>query len=321
MKTKFLLLGATVLSAHAAVAEVDFYGKANVSLQTVTKEEQGDDVQDNVELSSNASRLGVKASGDINDALKAIAQVEYEMFVDDGDKGGKSITQRNTYVGIKGDFGSVIAGIHDTPTKMIGKPVDIFSDLIFGDIKNVVEGENRRKNMVMYRSPSFSGLKVDAMFSPGEDAIDGDNGVADAISASVSYELDALSLAASYDSALDDQDTLRLVAAYAQDAFGASLMFQQADMVDSAVNESEEGVIVTAHYKLDSWKFKALYGMATESADGAEDLERTQLVLGADYKLSKSTKVFTYFADVSAEQNSNDISEGDTFAVGMEHKF
>jgi predicted porin len=325
MKAKLLLLSASVLAANAAIAEVDFYGKVNVTLQSVSEEASDVETQDNVELSSNASRLGLKGSSEINDALKAIAQGEYEVFVDDGEKSGKTLTQRNTYVGVQGDFGRVIAGIHDTPTKMIGKPVDIFSDLTFGDIKNVVEGENRQKNMIMYRSPSFSGVKIDAMFSPGEeagtDATTSRNGVADAMSASVSYELDGLSLAASYDSELDNQDTLRLVGAYSQDAFGASLMLQQADVVDSNSDESEEGIIVTAHYKLDNWKFKALYGMATESADGTEDLDRNQLVLGADYQLSKATKVFGYFANVNEEQGSVDVSEDDTFGLGVAHKF
>ena len=322
MKAKLLLLSASVLAANVAMAEVKFYGKANVSLQGIEVEENDVKTQDNFELISNASRLGVKGSSDINHGLEALFQVEYEVQLDDGDKGGKTLTQRNSFVGVKGDFGTVMAGIHDTPTKMIAKPVDIFSDLKFADIKNAVEGENRQKNMVMYRSPDLAGFKIDAMFAPGEEKTDvnDQNGIADAISASVSYKIAGFSLAASYDGDVDDQDAVRLVGAYSIGAFATSLMLQQAEIVDSASNEKEEGIVATASYKIDDWKIKALVGTATESEDTVEDLDRNQLVLGADYKLAKNAKVFAFVTDYE-DKDSGVNSSNEYYGIGTELKF
>ena len=61
--------------------------------------------------------------------------------------------------GIKGSFGTVWAGKHDTPTKLAQGKIDLFNDLE-GDIKNTFEGENRVSNIVAYSSPS---TKVSAL--------------------------------------------------------------------------------------------------------------------------------------------------------------
>jgi len=117
MKKYALTMAAvSVMAANTAMAaDVTVYGKANVSLQMVEEETTGaaDTVtQDNWELLSNASRLGVKGKAELTESLDAIYKFEYETSLDDGDKKGQTFTQRNIFVGVKGDWGTVMAGMH-----------------------------------------------------------------------------------------------------------------------------------------------------------------------------------------------------------------
>ena len=333
---KYLLTAAaaSVMLANTSMAgDVTVYGKANVSLQMVEEETTGsvdETTKDNWELQSNASRIGVKGDHEINEGLKAIYNFEYETSVDDGDKDGQTFTQRNIIVGLTGNWGTLMAGMHDTPVKMLGKPVDIFSDLTLGDIKDVVEGENRDKNMVMYRSPSMAGVKVDFMFSPGEDkggdagTSDDQDGPADQISAVVNYTSDfGLSVGIGVDSELDNRDLTRFVVAYGAESWGASLLVQSAEEIDSAGTEEEKGVIATVHGKFGSWQPKLLVGQATIEEDGADDIDVTQITAGVDYKLGKKTMVFGYYGMVEEETDNaaSDTEKGTTVGIGLEHKF
>ncbi len=96
------LLTALPISAFAA-EELTFYGKANVTIQS------SDDGSESVtDIKSNASRLGVKGSHAVEGGLEVVYQAEFEVQIDDGDKDGQTISQRNIYVGLKGDFGTVL---------------------------------------------------------------------------------------------------------------------------------------------------------------------------------------------------------------------
>ena len=104
MKRKILpivISSVAALTTQAAFAEVDLYGKINMTIQTVEEESGGVDTMDTIELKSNASRLGFKGSEDISDAWKVIYKLEYEIYPDSKDSnGGNAFKSRNTYVGM-----------------------------------------------------------------------------------------------------------------------------------------------------------------------------------------------------------------------------
>ena len=269
-KYAFSALALTLLAANAS-ADANIYGKANVSFQKLREEVLNDRAvtKDNYELISNKSRFGIKGDQGINDALKVVYQMEWEVSLDSGDTGaGHAVKQRNTYVGLGGDWGTVIAGIHDTPTKMINKPIDIFSDARYGDVENAMVGEVRQKNMIMYRSPDWSGVSFDVMVAPGEDSGNHNNinGTRDTkrhnaintVSTAVSYQIKGFKLALGLDSKVDQKlsigsidkgvdgiagtaddvgstvsykgetDLARLVFSYDHPRFGVAAMYQHA---------------------------------------------------------------------------------------------
>ena len=125
MKKSLLTLAIFVTPFGFASGPIDgkVYGKANLS---VVSQDFG--AYDEWALNSNASRLGIKGKTEISEGLEIVYQAEYEVCIDSGDCKGQTFKQRNTFVGIKGGFGMVWAGKHDTPTKLSQKKIDLFND-------------------------------------------------------------------------------------------------------------------------------------------------------------------------------------------------
>ena len=316
---KKLLLSAAIAStmgfaSHGfAAGPIDgtVYGKVNVSLVNAD-----DGSNDEWKLNSNASRLGVKGKSEIAEGLTLVYKAEFEVCVDDGDCKGQTFTQRNIMGGIKGSFGTVWAGKHDTPTKLAQSKIDLFNDLE-GDIKNTFEGENRVSNIVAYSSPEINGFSSTVAMIPGEDAENDNGGLADGVSYSLSYKKDDLYLALAGDQDVDSQDLLRVVAQYKIDALKLGFMYQENEA--TAGGKDESGYFISAAYKLDSAvTLKAQFGSIEDDADGDEE---ETFSLGADYKLAKSTKLYVFYTDNTDSSVGSADSENSAFGLGMEHKF
>tara|TARA_B110000977_G_C11082510_1_gene493382 strand:+ start:719 stop:1675 length:957 start_codon:yes stop_codon:yes gene_type:complete len=292
------------------------YGKANLSL---VDQDSGDTSGWN--LNSNASRLGIKGESKISEELAVVYQVEYEVCIDSGDCKGQTFKQRNTFLGLKGNFGMVSAGKHDTPTKLAAKKVDLFNDLE-GDIKNAFEGENRVSNVVAYTSPKMNGFSATLAMIPaeGEDVDqDGqdDTGLKDGLSYSINYTKDNLYLAIAGDQDIDEQDLVRMIAQYQIDALTLGFLYQQNQ--DNLGAKDESGYFFSAAYSLNpDITLKAQYGEIEDDIDG--DKEQT-LSLGADYKLSKNTKTFIFYTDNTDSEVGLSEDAFTAFGIGMEHKF
>jgi len=318
MRKLLLTLAILVTPYSFASGPIDgkVYGKANLS---VVNQDFGS--YDEWTLNSNASRLGLKGKTEISDGLEIVYQAEYEICIDSGDCKGQTFKQRNTFVGIKGGFGMVLVGKHDSPTKVAAGKVDLFNDLE-GDIKNAFEGENRLSNIIAYTSPTMNGFTTTLAMIPGEGADvdqDGqdDTGLSDGLSYSVNYTKDSIYLAIAGDQDVDKQDLLRFVAQYQIDALKLGVMYQQNE--DNLGTKDESGYFVSAAYKLDNnITLKAQYGAIEDDVDSDE--EQT-LSLGADYKLAKNTKVFAFYTNNTDSAIDSNDDEFSALGIGMEHKF
>ena len=290
------LLTAPLAAANGPI-DGKVYGKINVSVVN-----SDDGTNDSWELKSNASRIGLKGSTEISEGLSVFYKTEFEVCVDDGDCKGNTIGQRNIFAGIKGQYGSLLAGKNDTPTKLAQKKIDLFNDLN-GDIKNIFKGENRMSNIIAYTTPKYGNFSASYAVMPSED----DNGgLADSKSYSVNYKKDGLYVAVAADSNVKDADILRIVSQYKFDAWKLGLMYQENDTAEKS------GYFASAAYKSGNVTYKAQYGVNEADNSNAED---TTLSLGADLKLAKKTKAYVFFTD-------NDNSKAaESFAIGLEHKF
>lgn len=307
---KKLLLTAAVASAFSvsAMADVSVYGKANVALQHADEAAAGDST---VELVSNASRIGVKGSEEISSGINVIYQFEYQTEVDDGTNGTQTFGQRNIYLGLQGKAGTVMAGHFDTPTKMIQEKVDLFNDME-GDIGQIFKGEIRASNVVQYTSPSLSGMTAAVAYITEENDGVTKRGDADAgVSLSVAYTSKNLYAAVAVDRDVEGEN-IDLIRAVVRANMGPLQLGLLAESYDKdGVDES--GVVVSAAYALNNqWVVKAQHGQSdVRIADG----ESTSF--GADYKMSKSTTVYSYATLVESSTGRDDTYVG----IGMDYKF
>ena len=142
----------TVLVASLSLsAETTFYGKL-----WITAEYENNNVTSESNLVSNASRIGFKGDLEAGNKLSVIYQLEYEVDPVDGtadESKGRSLKQRNSFMGLKGSYGTLFLGTHDTAFKKSVSKIDLFNDLA-SDIKNILHGENRMNDFVGFTTPT-----------------------------------------------------------------------------------------------------------------------------------------------------------------------
>lgn len=293
-----------------ALADVTVYGKANVSLQNA--DEAGDT---KIELLSNASRIGVKGEESITDGLKAIYLFEYQTEVDDGNtSSNQTFSQRNIYVGLQGSAGTIMAGNFDTPLKVAQEKVDLFNDLE-GDMAAVVSGEIRAKNIVQYVTPkSFGGFAAAVAYITKEE-----DGVDDGISASLGYTAETFYLGVAVDQDVigEDVDVARAVARVNIGPIQLGALYEFVDVGE----EDSDGFLASAMWSIsDAWALKAQYG-ESDAKLGA-GLDNETMSVGVDYKLSKSTTLYSYYTTVENDPElSPSLRDDDYVGIGIDHKF
>jgi predicted porin len=267
---------------------------------------------------NNASRLGVKGEFALGPTLSAIYQLEFGVNVDSDED---TFTHRNQFVGLEGAFGTVKIGRHDTALKEAQGDFDLFDDLE-GDLAGVFNGENRLRNYLGYRTPTWGkAFHLTVNFFPGEDPSAGDDGVADAASFSLDYDSEALYLALAHDRHVDgaDIETTRVVGGYTWGAAKWMLLYQRADTVTDEV----DGFGASLAWSLGNYVAKFQYlegdqwrtGLADDSP--AEPYESSWSV-GLDREFGEHTRLFSFFTqgDIGGTGQKNRYA-----ALGIEHNF
>ena len=303
LTTAMASLAIAPLAAANGPIDGKLYGKINVA---VVNSDSGS--TDTWKLNSNASRIGLKGSSQISEGLSVFYKTEFEVCVDDGDCKGNTLGQRNIFAGIKGQYGSLLAGKNDTPTKQAQKKIDLFNDSV-GDIKKTFAGENRMSNIIAYTTPKYGNFSASYAIMPSE-ADDG--GLADSKSYSVNYKKDGLYVAVASDSNVKDADILRIVSQYKVDAWKLGLIYQDSEELEDGVIMEKSGYFASVAYKCDNITYKAQYG---NNENDTANSDKTSLSLGADFKLAKNTKSFVFFTDNESSSSTK------TFGLGLEHKF
>jgi predicted porin len=310
---------AATTSAAAAAAEIELYGRLNLTVQD--SDEVGDD---HAEVRNNSSRVGVKGEKDLSAGLQAIYQLEFGVNLD-GESGDDVFTHRNQFVGLKGAFGVIKVGRHDTALKQAQGDFDLFDDLE-GDIGTVFNGENRLEDYIGYTTPEFGqAFSATVNFFPGEDAAAGNDGVADRTSYSINYETDLVYAAVAHDRDVDGEgvETTRVVGGYTAGPARLMVFYQwtEALMDSGTVDEDGFGASVAWTFGKNTAKFQYLSAdiWRTDSlADPLANRLETQLSLGLDHSLGEDTKVFAFYTvgDIGGTSESNRYT-----AVGIQHNF
>jgi predicted porin len=310
MKLSYSTLTAALLSTLSIstfAADVNIYGKANLTVQSSDSEDGSF-----TEVKSNASRIGFMGGQALDNDLELLFKAEFQVDLDGDSEKGNSITDRNQYLGVKGKFGTVLLGKNDTVLKQSQGKVDLFSDLN-GDIKTLWKGENRMSDTITYKSPKFNGFQVGVTYI-AEDAIDAEDGT----SIALFYGDKALKKSKYYaavalDSEVNGYDTMRFTVQGKVAGFTLGAIAHTQEKVSDG--SEVDGFLVSAKYSIDKITLKGQF--QTAEHDGGED--RSGMTIGADYKLGKSTKVFAFFSTFDLDMDS--AEDYDYLAVGLEYKF
>jgi len=241
-----LALPGLVNAAEVAGKALEIYGKAHLSLDSVSAKDAGGASISNLDLSSNSSRLGFKGEGAVG-SMTGFYKIEASVNMD---REGGALDHRAAYAGLKGGMGSILAGYRDTPYKDVRGMFDVFGDTV-GDARNIIGSidasnlfDKRAKNAVMYSSPKSGGFQANVMYSTSWEnnttAQQGqDNNNASLTSINLKYKANALTLAAAWeqqnhvDTTTGDTNRkgtgTRLVAAYDMGAMRIGLIYENLD--------------------------------------------------------------------------------------------
>ena len=200
MKKIIALAVASAFVVPAAMAEVTVYGSLRTGLEVSRMEKASGDF-DSFRLTDQNSRLGFKGTDKLDNGLTVLWNAESRiragsknidgtLRVSDKDEGWGA---RNTFVGLKGDFGTVKFG-----TKMADVIENLYGDFLSagGDTNYTITGLNKfirrgdakPSSAVHYSSPSFGGFGFNAMYDFGSHAETANNEAARGYMADVFYK-------------------------------------------------------------------------------------------------------------------------------------
>ena len=284
------------------------YGKLWISIES-----QNTASGTEVDMVSNASRLGIKGSMDFGEGIEAIYQAEYEVDPVDGtadESKDRTFKQRNSFVGLKGSMGTIFLGKHDTATKRSQKKIDLFNDLA-GDIKNILQGENRMSDLVGYTTPKINGFSATFNAIKGTEGLANDS-IGDSTSTSLSYDSENFYIALAFDSELKGYDSTRLTLQIPFSRSQLGIMFQESEKLSTG--KEEDGYVISFSQKVGN---KGTLKFQQTESDMKLDSGK-QFSFGYDYKLSSKAKVFYFFTDLNGNQDSK---EKEIHGAGFEYKF
>ena len=327
-KSKFLFASSLLLISMSAISAPKVYGKLNIALNN----NGSDGVNEKeIDLISNSSRLGLKGQWEMQDGLVGLYQIEYQIDPVDGHArdevrgengeikvADSTFTQRNSYVGLKGSFGTLKLGKHDTPLKKASLKVDLFNDLK-GDIKNITDGENRITSFLGYDSPVFGGgVSISVSLSKGKDDgvvgtdLDGEFGTN--LSASLKYDIEVIQFVIATEKAsIKGFDHNRLGMMIPAGPVTIGLIHTTTEStVGNSVDYDATTISIAGKVADGNGRVKFQYGTSDKSAG------LTQTQIGYDHKLFKNFKVLAYHTVRSQDAaNSDDAHTG----LGIEYKF
>jgi len=334
------LASAFAAPAFAATSNVDVYGQINMSVESVN---DGDDRWTRM-VSNNNSFFGFKGSEDLGGGLSAVWQVEMNLNTDGNASEGKDsdgetyVSQsnaingtRNTFVGLSSkSFGTVLAGVHDTPYKMATGPLDLFVGTL-GDYNAIMGNaafylpsgpvnnpsavfDLRTGNTIAYVSPDFNGFNVKAAYVMGYEGNDSGVDTANAYSLSATYANGPLFVTAAYEKHNDlgtvscntgavclgkdslggyERDAWKIGASYKFGDLKVGAMYENMD--DNGDASGHYSWMLNAAYTMGAMTFKGQYINASE-VDQYNDSGASMWAVGMDYAMSKRTTIQLTYA-------------------------
>ncbi|MBE7215017.1 porin [Shewanella benthica] len=327
------------LASFGALAEgPNFYGRLDLS---VTNSDTGLTSRENKEgtvLENNFSHVGVKGSETIAKGFDIIYQMEFQ--VENTSSNSDVFKARNTYLGLKTNAGTVLVGRNDSVFKQAEGGIDLFGNSN-ADIDRLVGAQSRVADGIWYYSPKIADLvTLNATYLMTDNNQAGVEDADDQYALSTTIgdkKLKAQNfyVAGAYNKGIAGMDAYRGVAQVKLAGFKLGGLFQNSESI-SKPNLEGNTYFVNVSYNLNGVNLKAEYGkdeaglglyakrsgiQTTETTD----VNITSIIVGADYKVAKSTMVYGHYAmyegDYKLSGMKIDLEDDNVLTVGVRYNF
>ena len=316
-KTLIALAAVAATGAAFAQSSVTLYGVADVSLGKTNQAGLGFandkfQVGANSDLNNGTSRFGFRGVEDLGGGLKAGFNFEggVSLATGAGNASGGQLFSRAANLSLMGGFGEIRAGRSLTPSFLSVASWELTGTANYSAVAkqfNYVNQGSRDSALVMYRSPSFSGITVDAatvlagnnVYTAGTPAVGKSK-----MDLGVTYKAGPVVASLAYNKVSGAEKNFAIGGKYDLGAVAIAASYQ-----DPA--GAKKGFTIGASAPMGPVTLTADIARAT---DGGKN---TDFVLEAKYALSKRTFAYgVYLRDGAVTGKSTS-----GFAVGVRHNF
>ena len=299
---------------------------------------------------SNYNSITLSGTEDLGGGMRAFFALNHRFTINSGavNTAAGTVFWRNASVGLGGAFGDVRLGRILMPLQDMNGGFDPFATGTVGSTHTGgINATIRANNAIYYRSPSLSGLSVNAAIAAGEgqivQEIQNNFGSGQGLAAlaatgehpigfSVRYAAGPLNVGVAYDKNYLDVKTTGLYGSY---DLGAVKLYTQFEKGDSRTGNTGTGGWVTTSENLKNWSFgltaplgpvllRAGY-VRTNSNLAKHD--GSKFGFGGDYNLSKRTNLYADVAKFTGDRfkagviNTSVNQTKAQFDIGVTHRF
>ncbi|EMU4118710.1 trimeric porin PorB.IB [Neisseria gonorrhoeae] len=345
MKKSLIALTLAALPV-AATADVTLYGAIKAGVQTYRSVEHREgkvvSVGTGSEISDFGSKIGFKGQEDLGNGLKAVWQLEQGASVAGANSGWGN---KQSFVGLKGGFGTIRAGSLNSPLKNTKDNVNAWESGKFTGNVLEISGMAQREHRYLsarYDSPEFAGFSGSVQYAPKDNS--GSNG--ESYHVGLNYQNSGFfaqyaGLFQRYGEGTKKMEGLynipslfveklqvhRLVGGYDNNALYASVAAQQQDAKlygtwSANSHNSQTEVAATVAYRFGNVTPRVSYAHGFKGTVNSADHDNTydQVVVGAEYDFSKRTSALVS-AGWLQEGKGADKIVSTASAVVLRHKF
>ena len=295
------------------------------------------------------SRIGLKGASDVGNGVKAIYELEFGLNIDTNgantntDATGSNSTtnqfwNRHTYVGLTGDFGTVVGGRLEGARYSFANKYDPFAGGTVGNFGSLIGNQARADNAVAYISPTYAGgFSYLAAYSNNLTGGEVQSGGANDNTGNIrlyaiapQYNNGPLSVTLDYESGFEYNATLAgnttvnvvitdVGASY--DLGVAKVMAYYDGLKLDAVGLDQKSMLVGATAPVGNFNFKISYAIikddnyqntttgtdyrAKDSNGALASGDCKKISVGADYNLTKTSNFFVDFAQITNDPGAS----------------
>lgn len=334
MKRSILFVALTAIGATSAMAQ------SNVSLSgrvNVTVESQKTDAGTSTLVVDNGSRLQFRGTEDLGGGLKASFLLDHRFSADTG-QANPQFWAGESWVGVGGGFGTVRLGYMGATAAYLATADYIsYHNHDTGTSADAFYiGQGSTTNMIAYTSPSIGGLVVEAQLGLKE------SGTKNTMILAANYDAGPLHLGAGYINGTSanvninpltpavtgtEAKQVALRAAYDLGPITVGAYYAHDDISGTGFTWERDIYRVSAMYTIGAVELHANLGVAGEAdttgaAPGASvRRDAKQFTLGYNYNLSKRTKAYAFYTQLSGDGRTDYTALKSSIAAGIRHNF